>query len=137
MAELLRYGDIAVGDALPPLAAEPVSRLTLALYGGASGDHNPIHVDIDHARAAGMDDVIAHGMLAMAYAARLVTGWVPQRALESLSARFVAITHVGDRLSCTGTITEKLADRRVRLALSVADQSGVQKLAGDAVVVLA
>jgi acyl dehydratase len=138
MAEAIkRYDDIEVGTALPPLDAEPINRLALALYCGASGDHNPIHVDIEYARAAGMDDVIAHGMLALAYVARLVTGWVPQRAIESLSARFVAITHVGDRLTCSGTIAEKLADRRVRVALSVADQHGEQKLAGEAVVVLA
>ena len=73
----VRYDDLEVGTALPPFEAEPVSRLMLALYCGASGDHNPIHVDIDYARAAGMDDVIAHGMLALAYAARLVIGWVP------------------------------------------------------------
>jgi acyl dehydratase len=136
MAEL-RYDDVAIGGVLPPLELEPVSRHTLALYCGASGDHNPIHVDIDYARAAGMDDVIAHGMLAMAYAARLVTGWVAQPAIESLQARFVAITHVGDRLTCAGSVAEKLEGRRVRLALSVADQSGVVKLSGEAVVRLA
>jgi acyl dehydratase len=137
MAELRRYDDVEVGTALPPFDAEPVSRLALALYCGASGDHNPIHVDIDFARAAGMDDVIAHGMLAFAYAARLVTAWVPQRAIESLSARFVAVTHVGDRLTCSGTVAEKLDNGRVRIALSVADQHGEQKLAGEAVVALA
>jgi acyl dehydratase len=137
MAELERYDQIEVGTALPPFDAEPVSRLALALYCGASGDHNPIHVDTDFARAAGMDDVIAHGMLAFAYAARLVTGWIPQRAIESLSARFVAVTHVGDRLTCSGTVAERLDHQRVRIALSVVDQHGVQKLAGEAVVALA
>ena len=52
-------------------------RLTLALYCGASGDHNPLHVDIDFARAAGLDDVIAHGMLAMAYLGRFLTDSLP------------------------------------------------------------
>lgn len=137
MVDQPAYDAVAVGDMLPPLQPEPISRLALALYCGASGDHNPIHVDLDYARDAGMEDVIAHGMLAMAYAARLVTGWVPQRAIERLAARFVAITHVGDRLTCRGTVAEKLDGRRVRLALSVADQSGVEKLAGEAVVVLA
>ena len=131
-----RYEQVEPGFALPPLELEPVSRLTLALYCGASGDHNPIHVDSDFARAAGQDDVFAHGMLVMGYVARLVTGWVPQRAIESLSARFVAITHVGDRLTCTGTVAEKLPGGRVRLTLQAADQSGVTKLVGDAVVVL-
>ena len=136
MAEL-RYDDVQVGDRLPELDAGTVSRLTLALYCGASGDHNPIHVDIDFARSAGLDDVFAHGMLSMAYLARLVTGWVPQRAIRSLSTRFVAITHVGDRITCSGSVVEKLPDRQVRLALETCDQSGIVKLAGEAVVELA
>jgi acyl dehydratase len=135
MAEL-RYDDVQAGDTLPELDAGAVSRLTLALYCGASGDHNPIHVDIDFARAAGMDDVFAHGMLSMAYLARLVTGWVPQRAIRALSTRFVAITHVGDRIICSGTVVEKLPQRQVRLALTTRDQGGIVKLAGEAVVEL-
>jgi len=135
MAEL-RYDDIAVGTELPPLQTEPISRLTLALYCGASGDHNPIHVDSDFARAAGMDDVFAHGMLVMATMARVVTGWVPQRAIRALNTRFVAITHVGDRITCSGSVVEKLADRQVRLALTAQDQSGAVKLAGEAIVEL-
>jgi acyl dehydratase len=130
------YESVHAGDALPALRADPISRLTLALYCGASGDHNPIHVDIDFARAAGMDDVFAHGMLGMAYLARLVTGWVPQRAIHALGTRFASITHVGDRITCSGTVAEKLAQRRVRLALSAHDQAGIVKLAGDAIVEL-
>jgi len=135
MAEL-RYDDIVVGAELPSLQTEPISRLTLALYCGASGDHNPIHVDTDFAHAAGMDDVFAHGMLGMAYLARVVTAWVPQRAIRALSTRFVAITHVGDRITCSGSVVEKLADRQVRLALTAQDQSGAVKLAGEAIVEL-
>ena len=135
MAEL-HYDDIAVGTELPPLQTEAISRLTLALYCGASGDHNPIHVDSDFARAAGMDDVFAHGMLGMAYLARVVTGWVPQRAIRALSTRFVAITHVGDRITCSGSVAEKLAGQQVRLALTAQDQGGAVKLAGEAIVEL-
>ena len=57
----LRYDNVRVGTELPALQAEPISRLTLALYCGASGDHNPIHVDSDFARAAGRDDVRVPG----------------------------------------------------------------------------
>ena len=135
MAEL-RYDDIAVGAELPPLQTEPITRLTLALYCGASGDHNPIHVDSDFARSAGIDDVFAHGMLGMAYLARVVTGWVPQRAVRSLSVRFVAITHVGDCIVCRGSVVEKLPGRQVRVTLTAHDQSGVVKLAGEAIVEL-
>ena len=128
------------GDTLPPLELPPISRLTLALYCGASGDHNPIHVDIDFAREAGVPDVFAHGMLSMAWLSRCVTNWVPQTALRDLQVRFAAITHVGETIRCTGTVTEKFeqdGERRVRLNLSTTNDSGVVKLAGEAVIALA
>lgn len=134
-----RFDDVLVGDALPVLELPPLTRLTLALYCGASGDHNPIHVDIDFAREAGMPDVFAHGMLSMAWLSRCVTDWVPQSALRDLQVRFAALTHVGETIRCTGSVTEKFeqdGERRVRLALSTTNQSGVVKLAGEAVVAL-
>jgi acyl dehydratase len=130
------YDTVRVGDALPSLDAEPISRLTLALYCGASGDHNPIHVDLDFARSAGQEDVFAHGMLGMAYLGRLLTNWVPQGSIRSFATRFVAITHVGDRITCRGTVAEKLDGKLVRLELTAGDQSGIVKLAGEAVVEL-
>ena len=70
--------DIQVGTAIPELVMPPISRYTLALYAGASGDHNPIHIDSDFAKKAGMPDVFAHGMLSMAYLGRMLTNWQPQ-----------------------------------------------------------
>ena len=66
------------------LTLPPINRTTLALFAGASGDHNQIHIDIDFARQAGMPDVFAHGMLSMAYLGRLLTQWVDQRQLRQL-----------------------------------------------------
>jgi len=131
------FEDIHEGDTLPALQVGPITRLDLALYAGASGDHNPIHVDIDFARQAGMDDVFAHGMLGMAYLGRVLTNWVPQTALRSFSVRFAAMTHVGDRLTATARVVETNAeDRTVRLALSLDDERGETKLLGDAVCAL-
>ena len=125
------------GDALPSLELPTITRLTLALYCGASGDHNPIHVDTDFARSAGMPDVFAHGMLSAAWLGRLLTQWVPQSAIRSLDVRFAAITQVGERITCSGKVVEKFEDagrRCVRLQLATANQDGVTKLAGDALV---
>jgi acyl dehydratase len=77
-----------VGTELPPLRLEPVSRSTLALFAGASGDHNPIHIDLDVAKSASLNDVIAHGMLSMAYLGRLLTNWVPRQRIPSYQVRF-------------------------------------------------
>lgn len=125
------------GDALPPLELPPIRRLDLALYCGASGDHNPIHVDIDFAKSAGMPDVFAHGMLSAAWLARLLTHWVPQSAIRSLDLRFAAITHVGERIRCTGTVAEKFEHegrRGVRLKLMTANHEGIAKLSAEALV---
>ena len=91
------FDSINVGDTLPPLELPPLTRTTLALYAGASGDHNPMHIDIDFARGAGMPDVFAHGMLSMAWLGRLLTNWAPQRDLrevEGLNAFFIVPAHV-------------------------------------------
>src|SRR5512134_2105102 len=125
---MLEFDSLEVGDALPPLQLPPISRLALALYCGASGDHNPIHVDIDFAKAAGMPDVFAHGMLSTAWLGRLLTNWVPQPAIRSLDVRFAAITHVGERITCTGKVAEKFENdgkRFVRLQLVTANQNGM------------
>ena len=126
---------LEVGDELPPLVLPPITRLTLALYCGASGDHNPIHVDSDFARSAGMDDVFAHGMLSAAWLARVLTDWVPQTAIRSLDIRFAAITQVGERITCTGRIVEKRADG-VRVQLATTNSDGVVKLSGEALIAL-
>ncbi|MBI5276510.1 MAG: MaoC family dehydratase [Burkholderiales bacterium] len=128
---------LKAGDRLPPLALPPITRLDLALYCGASGDHNPIHVDIDFAKSAGMPDVFAHGMLSAAWLGRLLTDWVPQCAIRSLDVRFAAITHVGERITCTGTVTETFeheGERCARIALATTNSDGMAKLSGEALV---
>jgi acyl dehydratase len=134
----LSYDAVAVGDLLRPLALPPLTRTTLALYAGASGDHNPMHIDIDFARAAGMPDVFAHGMLSMAWLGRMLTQWVPQRDLREFSVRFTAMTQVGERIVCTGRVVQKLerdGERLVRVSVATANEAGQVKLTGEALVV--
>lgn len=129
--------DIQVGTEVPALAVQPITRTTLALFAGASGDHNPIHIDLDAAREAGFDDVFAHGMLSMAYLGRLITSWVPQSQLRSLSTRFSAITPVHARPTCTGTVTsvdEVDGERRATLDVQITLEDGTVTLRGEAVV---
>ncbi len=125
------------GACLPSLTNEPISRTTLALFAGGSGDHNPIHIDLDFARQAGMEDVFAHGMLSMAFLGQALTSWCPQADIRSFSARFVAITHVGEQITCSGKVKERFeesGEQRVRLDLWAVNADGDVKLLGDAVV---
>lgn len=128
---------INVGDTLPELTLPPVTRTTLALYAGASGDHNPIHIDIDFARKAGMPDVFAHGMLSMAWLGRFLTGWQPQTQLRTWSVRFLGITHLGDKMTCSGRVVELFeegGEQRAKLEIQTSNQDGEVKIAGEAIV---
>ncbi len=75
MSARIAYDEVEVGTELPPLAV-PLQRVNLVMYAGASGDFNPIHWNERFAKAVGLPDVIAHGMLTMASAGRIVTDWV-------------------------------------------------------------
>jgi acyl dehydratase len=125
--------DVAPGTELPSLPLAPISRTTLALFAGASGDHNPIHIDLDVARSAGLDDVFAHGMLSMAYLGRLLTGWVPQSRIRSFGARFVAITPVLAEPTCHGSV-RSVEDGLATVDLAVRLADGTTTMTGTAVI---
>ncbi|MDE2412046.1 MAG: dehydratase [Sphingomonadales bacterium] len=128
-----------VGQPLSDHHAGPISRTVLALFAGASGDHNPMHIDIDFARRCGMDDVFAHGMLSMAYLAQLLTRLVPPERIRSYSVRFAAITPVNARVRCTAPIVEQFeaqGERRARLELATQTDAGTTTLIGEAVIAI-
>jgi acyl dehydratase len=133
----ITFDSINVGDEIPTFVSEPISRGTLALYAGASGDHHPIHIDLDVAKGFGFDDVFAHGMLSMAYLGNMLINWVPQSQLRSFNNRFGSITHLKDQITCSGKVVEKFeenGEKMVRLDVAATNQEGDVKLAGQATV---
>jgi len=109
-----------VGDALPPLALPSVNRTTLALFAGASNDHNPMQIDIDFACNGGMPDVFANGALGMAWLGRLLTQWIDQRQLREFSVRLSGTTHLGDQMAITARVVENYeadGEKRARLEI--------------------
>lgn len=126
-----------VGSEIGVLELGPISRTTLALFAGASNDHNPIHIDLDVAKSAGLDDVFAHGMLSMAYLARAVQQWIGPRTIRSLGVRFVAITPVHGAPTFRGVVTAIREDTGTELAtidVTTTLADGTVTLRGTAVV---
>ncbi|ORA85581.1 MaoC family dehydratase N-terminal domain-containing protein [Mycobacterium malmoense] len=68
------FDDVKVGDELSVHHAR-LSRGDLVNYSGVAGDANPIHWDEQIAKAAGLPDVIAHGMLTMGLGAGFASAW--------------------------------------------------------------
>lgn len=90
------FDSVAVGDTLPEQAF-PLHRVDLVRYAGASGDFNVIHWNERVARAVGLPNVIAHGMLTMATAGRLVTDWAGDPgAVVEYGVRFTRMVPVPD-----------------------------------------
>ncbi|NHC44096.1 MaoC family dehydratase [Motilibacter aurantiacus] len=123
---------VAVGDELPALTVR-LGRGDLVRYAGASGDFNPIHWDEAAALAIGLPGVVAHGMLSMAQAARVLTDWAGDPgAVVEYSTRFTKPVVVPPgpetaELVVTGRVTELLDGGRVRVELT-ATSAGVKVL---------
>lgn len=123
--------------AVPEIVFGPITRTVLALYAGASGDHNPIHIDSDFAREAGLPDVFAHGMLSFGVLARVVTEWAGQDALRSFGVRFASITQLHETITCSARVVERLdldGTPCLRLVVEARAQDGRTTLTGEALV---
>ena len=139
MSARLRFADVSVGTTLPPLDV-PIVRASMIRYAGASGDFNVIHWNERIATAVGLPNVIAHGMLTMAEAGRLLTNWAGDPgAVEQFGVRFtrpvvVPDDDTGALLELTGEVTELLDDNRVRVAVTA--RSGGVTVLGKAQAIL-
>jgi acyl dehydratase len=102
----------------------PVSRLSLVMYCGASGDFNVIHWNERIARSVGLPDVIAHGMFTMAQAGRFVTDWAgPRAVVTEFGVRFSSMVVVPDDdsgavIEVSGQVEAKLDDNRVAVSIT-------------------
>jgi len=100
---------LAVGDELPAQTFT-LTRADLVRYAGASGDFNPIHWNERFARDVGLPGVIAHGMLTMATAVRLVVDWAGDPgAVVEYGVRFTKPVPVDDVEGAQVTVTGKVA----------------------------
>ncbi|MEU4802187.1 MaoC family dehydratase [Actinosynnema sp. NPDC023587] len=112
---MIRAAEVSVGDELPPLALR-ITRADLVRYAGASGDLNPIHWSERFATGVGLPGVIAHGMLTMGLAGRIVTEWAGDPgAVVEYGVRFgrpvpVPDDDEGALVEVTGKVTKVLED---------------------------
>ena len=136
----IRFADVQVGDQLPAQTF-PIRRSTLVRYAGAGGDFNDIHWNARVAEEVGLPDVIAHGMLTMAIAMRVVTDWVGDPgAVVEYGVRFTRPVVVpDDGVGAALEVTAKVKgvrpdDKSAVIALTVA--SGGQTVLAKALAVV-
>ncbi|RBP96376.1 acyl dehydratase [Cytobacillus firmus] len=111
-----------------------ITHTQLVKYAGASGDFNPIHTVVPVGEKAGLDGVIAHGMLIMGMAGEALADWFPRKNLRKFKVRFSKMTRPGEKLTIEGKVTgERMEEDEKRLTgeVSVKNEAGQLKLSGQ------
>src|SRR5689334_2608057 len=124
--------EIQVGELLKEIQLEPVSRLDLIKYAGASGDFNPIHTIDDEATKAGLPGIIAHGMWTMGNLAKLFTEYYEAGFIQDYSIRFKGMVFLNDVITLKATLKEK-QDQILKFAVQAVNQQGNEVLKGKVV----
>lgn len=120
---MIRAADVSIGDVLPPLTLR-ITRADLVRYAGASLDFNPIHWNERFAKEVGLPGVIAHGMLTMGMAVRIVTDWAGDpSAVVEYGVRFgrpvpVPDDDKGTLVEVTGKVSKLLDDGTFKIGVT-------------------
>jgi acyl dehydratase len=135
--------DTTIDQHLPPLVKPPITQEQLRRYSEASGDFNPIHLDEQAARQVGLDGVIAHGMLSMAFIGQFVNQQIADihgARIEHLKVRFLNMVRLGDTLTCQGKVntrtTHKDLNQSIEIECWAQNQKGDKVAIGEAVVII-
>src|SRR5260370_33839275 len=140
---MLSIRDTAIGQQLTPLVKPPITQEQLRRYAEASGDYNPIHLDEQAAQQVGLDGVIAHGMLSMAFLGQFVNqqlAHIPGARIEQLKVRFLNMVRLGDTLTCQGKVKARTTQEDLSQSITIEcwaqNQKGDKVTTGEAVVII-
>lgn len=121
---------VQIGEVLEEIQLQPVDRLTLIKYAGASGDYNPIHTIDDEAKKAGLQGIIAHGMWTMGNLSKLFTPYFEEGFIQNYTIRFKGMVFLNDVITLKAKLTEK-RDSQLLFQVEAVNQKGVEVLKGE------
>jgi acyl dehydratase len=98
--------NIKDNDVLSEVILEPVTRLDLIKYAGASGDYNPIHTIDAEAKRLGLPGIIAHGMWTMGNLSKLFTPYLEEGFIKKYNIRFKGMVFLDDVITLKAVLKE-------------------------------
>ncbi len=122
--------ELQIGESLETVQLEPVSRISLIKYAGASGDYNPIHTIDEEAKRAGLPGVIAHGMWTMGHLAKLFTPYYDEGFIQDYSVRFRDMVFLNDVITLQATLKE-LNGNKMNFLVKAVNQHGKEVVKGN------
>lgn len=122
--ETLKYGDVAVGDKLPPLEIDITSGLIIG-SALASRDFTPVHHDKKAAQDCGLPDVFMNILTSNGFMGRFVTDWAgPDSSLKGIDVKLGAPNLPGFVMTITGEVAAKDDDTGV-VSVAVSGENNV------------
>ena len=128
------YDEIQVGQTAS--VTKTISEYDVYAYAGVTGDFNPAHINAAYAEGTFFKTRIAHGMLTASFVSTVLGMHLPGTGaiLISNSANFLAPVQIGDTITATCEVIEKMEKGRVKLKSSIANQKGEIVLTGESLV---
>ena len=129
--------DIKIGDAFT--TTREVTDELIRDFARLSGDHNPIHLDEEFAKATRFGQRIAHGMLSGAFISAVLGNEFRNRKIVYLSQtmKFTAPTFIGDTITTTATVTAIREEKGiVTLSTECRKHTGEVTLTGQSMVMI-
>lgn len=118
------------GDSLEGVTLDPVSRLDLIKYAGASGDFNPIHTIDEEAEKSGLPGIIAHGMWTMGNLAKLFTPYYEDGFIQEYTIRFKGMVFLHDVITLKALV-EEIKAGSIYFNVIAVNQNGKEVIKGD------
>jgi acyl dehydratase len=122
--------ELKVGESLKEVQLEPVDRITLIKYAGASGDYNPIHTIDEEAKKAGLPGIIAHGMWTMGNLAKLFTEFYEEGFIQDYIIRFKGMVFLNDVVTLHAELAEE-NESILRFNVRAVNQNGNEVIKGE------
>lgn len=128
------YDEIEIGQTAS--VTKTISEFDIYTFAGITGDFNPAHINAPYAEGTFFKTRIAHGMLTASFISTVLGMHLPGAGaiFISNSVNFVAPVRIGDTITTTCEVVEKLEKGRVRLSATITNQNGDVVLTGESLV---
>jgi acyl dehydratase len=133
--ENITYDELHVGDYAT--FTKTLTEDELVLFAAASGDVNPVSLDAEYAKKTTYKERIGHGMWAGSLISAALSTVIPGPGTVHLeqNLKFADAVRVGDTLTVTLIVKEKLERHRVAMDCSVKNQDNKEILTGTSLIV--
>lgn len=129
------YLQIDIGDSAS--FSKTVTEYDVYQFAGVTGDFNPVHINAVAAEESQFKHRIAHGILSAGFISTVIGTELPGPGTIYLSQqlKFRRPVYLGDTITATVTVKEKLEKKRICLATICHNQHGEVVSEGESMVI--